>query len=130
MCSCFGLRLGIIEPASFVIDNKKFKRASMDYFNDVELALYASFDDLKGRAAGRIILLDTKAETSYLDFRFMKNDIILVGKESSGVPDNVFNQCNHSLSIPMIAGKRSLNVAISAAIVVSEALRQLNHSCS
>lgn len=123
MCSCFGITMSIIEPASFILDNRLFKRAGMDYISCADIKSYNSFEELRVKKE-RIILLDIKAKTTYYDFKFQKNDCIMIGRESDGVPDDVFEMCNEKLIIPMISGRRSLNAAISAAIVISEALRQ------
>lgn len=125
LCACMGGNLHIIEPASFVISDSKFKRAGMDYISKANLTLHDSFYDFKNKYNGRIILLDTKATTIYHDFQFQNTDCIMVGRESSGVPEDVFQMCDEKVIIPMNPGVRSLNVAISVAIVFSEALRQL-----
>ena len=128
MCACFNIPISIIEPASFILGNKGFKRAGMDYIDKTNIKLYDSFQDYQqSNMNNRIILLDTKANDIYYDFIFKKDDCIVVGSESTGVPDNIYNTCQYKLKIPMCNNTRSLNVAISAAIVLSEALRQLNY---
>ncbi len=129
MCTCFNIDVAIIEPASFLFSNKLFKRAGMDYIDLSKIEHYNSFDEMRSLYDhARIILLDTKSTIDYYKERYKSDDIIMVGRESSGVPDYVYNQCDVAVRIPMTAGVRSLNVAISAAIVVSEALRQQEYS--
>ncbi len=128
LCACFNIPISIIEPASFILGNKGFKRAGMDYIDKTTIKLYNSFQDYRqNNTNNRIVLLDTKSDNLYYDFIFKKNDCIMVGSESTGVPDNIYNACQYKLKIPMCNNTRSLNVAISAAIVLSEALRQLNY---
>ena len=128
LCACFNIPISIIEPASFIIGDKKFKRAGMDYIDKTTINLYDSFEQYKEiNKNNRIILLDTKATTMYYDFLFDKNDCLMVGSESTGVPDSVYNNCEYKVKIPMNSNTRSLNVAISAAVVLSEALRQNNY---
>ena len=124
LCACLGVGFNIIEPASFIIDDKKFKRAGMDYIEKVDIKLHNSFGDFKKFHQGRIILLDTKAKKKYYDLEYQASDCIMVGKESTGVPDAVFDMCDEQVLIPMQENVRSINVAISAAIGISEALRQ------
>lgn len=125
LCACFNIPISIIEPASFIIGCREFKRAGMDYIDKACVNLYSSFYNYKNiKENRRIILLDTKANTMYYDFIFEKNDCLMVGSESTGVPDDVYNECEYKVKIPMNNNTRSLNVAISAAIVLSEALRQ------
>ena len=125
LCACFDVTLNIIEPASFILSDKNFKRAGMDYINLASIRLHSSFEEFKGYHNGRIILLDTKGSKSYYDIAYEKTDCIMLGKESTGVPDDVFNACDEKVVIPMREGVRSINVALSAAIGLSEALRQI-----
>ena len=128
LCACFNIPISIIEPASFIIGDKKFKRAGMDYIDKTKINLYDSFAQYKEiNKNNRIVLLDTKAPVMYYDFVFDKKDCLMVGSESTGVPDSVYNTCKYKVKIPMNNNTRSLNVAISAAIVISEALRQNNY---
>ena len=124
LCACLCVGFNIIEPASFIIDDKKFKRAGMDYIEKADIKLHNSFGDFKKFHQGRIILLDTKAKKKYYDLEYQASDCIMVGKESTGVPDAVFDMCDEQVLIPMQENVRSINVAISAAIGISEALRQ------
>ena len=125
LCACLNIHISIIEPASFIIGCKEFKRAGMDYIDKTKVNLYSSFQHYKeSKKNNRIILLDTKATTMYYDFIFEKDDCLMVGSESTGVPDDIYNECEYKVKIPMSSNTRSLNVAVSAAIVLSEALRQ------
>ncbi len=126
LCTCFDVTLNIIEPTSFVLSDKGFKRAGMDYINKTDIKLHTSFFEFKKNYNGRIILLDTKATTLYYAFEYISTDCIMLGRESAGVPDEVFNACNARVLIPMKNNSRSLNVAISAAIGLSEAMRQIS----
>ena len=125
-CSCLGAILEIIEPCGFLLSDKRFKRVVMDYLDQSKLKVYKSSDEFFGSKKNeRVILMTTKAKKSYTNFRFEKGDTILFGRESAGVPNNIHKLVNHRLSIPMIQKKRSLNLATSVAIVLSEILRQI-----
>lgn len=128
LCACFGVNLNIIEPASFIIGDKGFRRAGMDYIEKIDIRLHDSFIDFRKSYHGRIILLDVKATRPYYDINYEASDCIMVGKESTGVPDEVYKLCDEKVLIPMVQGVRSLNVAISAAIGLSEAIRQVHNN--
>jgi len=128
LCACLGLDAAIIEPAGFPVTDRAFRRAGMDYLDHVAIARhvnFAAFETWRLGASRRLVLLSTKADLAYCDFTFRKGDILLVGRESSGVPEEVHSAADARLVIPMQAGLRSLNVAVAAAIVVGEALRQM-----
>jgi tRNA (cytidine/uridine-2'-O-)-methyltransferase len=125
ICACFGVVLNIIKPASFIMDDKRIKRVGMDYMSFVKVNFYDSFFNFKEQHKGRIILLDTKATVCYYDVRYEATDCIMLGKESSGVPNDIYEICDEKVIIPMVPGSRSLNVAISGAIAISEILRQI-----
>jgi tRNA (cytidine/uridine-2'-O-)-methyltransferase len=125
LCACFGVGLDIIEPCGFVFDDRKLKRAAMDYTDHLDYARHASWDVFRGSLAPRrLVLLTTKADLPYHDFTFRADDVLMVGRESAGVPDDVHVAADARVIIPMRPEVRSLNVAISASIVLSEALRQ------
>jgi tRNA (cytidine/uridine-2'-O-)-methyltransferase len=129
LCACFGLKLTIIEPAGFALADSTFRRAGMDYLKHVKIGHSPSWAVFKqANAARRIVLLSTKAQQSYLDFSFAHNDILLLGRESAGMPPDVQASLPHQIKIPMNPGLRSLNVAMAASMVTGEALRQLNAS--
>ena len=125
-CSCLGATLEIIEPCGFLFSDKRFKRVVMDYMNLKKIKFYVSADDFfKSKINKRVILITTKAKKKYTDFKFKKDDTILFGKESAGVPDKVHALLKNKLKIPMIDKKRSLNLSTSVAIVLTESLRQI-----
>ena len=124
-CSCLGAKLEIIEPCGFLLNDKRFKRVVMDYMKEKDIKFYKSSDDFfKLKKNQRIILMTTKASISYTKFKFDKNDTILFGRESAGVPDKVHKSIKDRLKIPMKNDKRSLNIASSVAIILAESLRQ------
>ena len=124
-CSCLGAKLEIIEPCGFLLNDKRFKRVVMDYMNEKDIIFYKSSDDFfKSKKNQRIILMTTKASISYTKFSFDKNDTILFGRESAGVPDSVHELIKHRLKIPMKNDKRTLNIASSVAIILAESLKQ------
>lgn len=127
--ACLGVAIDVIEPTGFDISDKNLKRAGMDYLEMAALHRHVDFErfDAWRRGDGRrLVLLSTKAAGSYLDFRFEPSDVLMLGRESSGVPDDVHNLADSRVLIPMVAGARSLNLSVSAAIVASEAKRQLS----
>lgn len=126
LCACLNFGLSIIKPCGFPWDEKRIKTSAMDYINHIEINKFESWEHfLEGHKDSRIILLTTKSSDSYTKFSFQNNDVLLVGRESAGVPENVHNFCNHRITIPMNPVARSLNVVNSAAIVAGEAMRQL-----
>ena len=127
ICSCLGADLEIIEPCGFLFSDKRFKRVVMDYMDHKIIKFYQSYEEfIKTKKNQRVILLTTKSAEPYVEFKFENNDTLLFGRESAGVPDQVHNSIKHKLKIPMINNKRSLNIASSVAIVLSENLRQTN----
>jgi len=125
-CACLGAKLEIIEPCGFLLNDKRFKRIVMDYMNEKDISIYKSSDDFfKHKENQRVVLMTTKAPISYTQFKFNKNDTILFGRESAGVPQSVHKLVKDKLKIPMINGKRSLNIATSAAIILAESLKQI-----
>jgi tRNA (cytidine/uridine-2'-O-)-methyltransferase len=129
LCACMGIKLTIIEPAGFAWDDSKLRRAGMDYLDIATLRRAASWKQFcEDTKACRKILLTTKAALPYSDFEFQADDILLLGRESSGVPDTVHNSVDARVTIPMHEGTRSLNVALSCAMVTGEALRQIQWS--
>jgi tRNA (cytidine/uridine-2'-O-)-methyltransferase len=125
--ACLGVALDLIEPAGFAVDDRRLDRAAMDYFGAADLTRHPSWERYRQeRAPGRLVLLTTKAATRHLDFAFRADDALLLGRESAGVPDAVRAACDAELRIPLRPGLRSLNVALAAAMVLGEALRQTN----
>ena len=124
-CACLGAKLEIIEPCGFLISDRRFKRVVMDYMDEKDINFYKSADIFfKSKKNQRIILMTTKASISYTSFKFEKNDTILFGRESAGVPEEIHKLLNNKLKIPMESNKRSLNLASSVAIILAECLKQ------
>ena len=124
-CSCLGVRLEIIEPCGFFITDPRFKRIVMDYMDISSIKFYKSYEDFEeAKINKRIILATTKARAIYTNFKFKKDDTLLFGRESSGVPKSLHNSIKYKIKIPMVKNKRSLNLATSVAIIISESLRQ------
>ena len=124
-CACLGAKLEIIKPCGFLISDKRFKRVVMDYMNSDEIEFYESSDHFfKSKENQRIVLMTTKASVSYTSFKFNKNDTILFGRESGGVPNKVHKKLKNRLKIPMKKNMRSLNIASSVAIILAESLKQ------
>ena len=127
LSACLDLELNIIEPCGFPFTEDKIRRSAMDYFDHVKLKRYSSFEEFKEQNKGsRILLLTTKSSVEYTKFEFRKDDILMVGRESAGVPESVHNAVDGRIVIKMKEGTRCLNVAISLAMVVGEAIRQTN----
>ena len=125
-CACLGAKLEIIEPCGFLLSDKRFKRVVMDYMEEKDIKFYKSSDEFfKLKENQRIILMTTKASISYTKFKFDKNDTILFGRESAGVPDSIHKIIKDRLKIPMKNDKRSLNIATSVAIILAESLKQI-----
>ena len=124
-CACLGAKLEIIEPCGFLLSDKRFKRVVMDYMDEKDINFYQNSDIFfKSKKDQRIILMSTKASVSYVEFNFEKNDTILFGRESAGVPEKIHKLIKNRLKIPMENNKRSLNLASSVAIVLAECLKQ------
>jgi tRNA (cytidine/uridine-2'-O-)-methyltransferase len=127
LCACLDVTAHIIEPAGFPVSDRAFRRAGMDYLDQVRLTRHdswARFEEWRAEAGDRLILFTTKGAISYLDFRYNPSDILLFGRESAGVPETVAAAADARLKIPIRPALRSLNVAMAAAIAVGEALRQ------
>ena len=126
-CSCLGAIIEIIEPCGFIFGNKKFKRVAMDYIDEKMIKFYSNKEEFfkyKKKENERIILMTTKASASYSSFNFKINDTILFGRESAGVPEEIHKLVDNKLRIPLVFKKRSLNIASSVAIVLTESMRQ------
>tara|TARA_Y100000590_G_scaffold163740_1_gene187707 strand:- start:524 stop:1006 length:483 start_codon:yes stop_codon:yes gene_type:complete len=124
-CSCLGANLEIIEPCGFLFSDKRFKRVVMDYLDEKKIKFFKDSNEFfREKINERVILITTKATKSYTKFKFQSNDTILFGRETAGVPKKIHEQVNEKLKIPMILNKRSLNLANSVAIILSEQIRQ------
>ncbi|HYC17529.1 MAG TPA: tRNA (cytidine(34)-2'-O)-methyltransferase [Pseudolabrys sp.] len=129
LCACLGIEAHIIEPAGFPVTDRAFRRAGMDYLDQVALTRhgsFAAFETWRAHERLSLVLLTTGAKQSYLDHAFRPDQVLLFGRESAGVPESVHKAAGTRLRIPMRPGMRSLNVAMAAAIVAAEALRQTN----
>ena len=127
LCACLDVAAHIIEPAGFPVSDRHFRRAGMDYLDQVTIMRHDSwskFEEWRNAGGHRLILFTTKAACSYLDYRYNAADILLFGRESAGVPDDVASAADARLVIPIKPGLRSMNVAVAAAMAVGEALRQ------
>jgi tRNA (cytidine/uridine-2'-O-)-methyltransferase len=127
MCACLGVNAAIIEPAGFPVSDRHFRRAGMDYLDEVTIDRHVSwtaFQHWRAEKGRRLILLTTKSAENYTSFAFQPDDVVMVGRESAGAPDEVHDAADARLLIPMKPQMRSLNVAVSAAMVLGEALRQ------
>ena len=127
-CACLGIDAAIIEPAGFPVSDRRFRRSGMDYLDHVAIERHASFERFETwrRTTGRrLVLLTTKGESRLWDFAFRPGDIVMVGRESAGVPDDVAAVADARVRIPIRPPLRSLNVGIAAALALGEALRQL-----
>jgi tRNA (cytidine/uridine-2'-O-)-methyltransferase len=127
LCVCLGLEAHIIEPAGFPVTDRAFRRAGMDYLDQIAIIRHGSFtafEDWRARQRLSLVLLTTRATTSYLDHAFRDDQVLLFGRESAGVPEAVHAATDTRLCIPMREGLRSLNIAVAVALVAGEALRQ------
>lgn len=133
LCACMGASAHIIEPAGFAVTDRHFRRAGMDYLDQVSLTRHDSwskFEQWRNERGYRLILFTTKAVNSYLDHHYCLSDVLLFGRESAGVPDEVADAADARLLIPIKPGLRSLNVAMAAAMALGEALRQTRTATS
>jgi tRNA (cytidine/uridine-2'-O-)-methyltransferase len=127
LAACLGVGVDIIEPAGFPVSDRAFRRAGMDYLDAVDVARHASwaaFEAWRRQDGARLLLATTKAKLSYVEFAFAPNDVLLFGRESAGAPGDVHEAADTRLAVPMRPGLRSLNVAVAAAMMLGEALRQ------
>jgi len=127
LCACLDVAAHIIEPAGFPVSDRHFRRAGMDYLDEVTIMRHDSwpkFEQWRNEKGCRLVLFTTKSPGSYLDYRYKADDILLFGRESAGVPDAVVAAADARVVIPIKPGLRSLNVAVAAAMALGEALRQ------
>lgn len=127
--ACLGISVDIIEPTGFIFDDKKFKRSAMDYINHIDFKRHIDwkhFYNWAQKSKFRLILMTTKSKQSFYNFEFLSSDILLFGRESAGVPNNVHEIVDQRLTIPMKEGVRSINLSSSVALVLGEGLRQTN----
>jgi len=124
--ACLGVAVDVIEPCGFVWDDRRLRRAGMDYLEGVDLSRHASWDAFLAsrKAGGRLVLLTTRASLGHVGFMFRPDDTLILGRESAGAPDRVHQAADATVRVTLVPGMRSLNVALAAAIVLGEALRQ------
>lgn len=129
--ACFGLGVDVIEPAGFDLSDKRMKRAGMDYIEQAVLTRHLGWQDFeqsRRQTGQRLILATTKSSVSYTNFTFHPGDTLLFGQESAGVPDFIRELVDADIIIPLLAGRRSLNLAVAVGIIAAEALRQLQNA--
>lgn len=124
LAACFGIPVDIIEPCGFPFSDKRLRRAGMDYVPAAEVIGHGDWASFAAQRTGRLVLLTTRAAVRLPDARFQRDDILLLGSEGAGVPDNVHDAADLRVRIPLQPGFRSLNVAVAAGIALAEALRQ------
>lgn len=128
MAACLGVAVDIVEPAAFDVSDRHFRRSGMDYLDRAAVTRhgsFAAFDRWRRTAGHRLILAETDGATAHVDFAFSSDDIVMVGRESAGVSPEVYAAADAVVHVPMRTGLRSLNVAVAAALVLGEALRQV-----
>jgi tRNA (cytidine/uridine-2'-O-)-methyltransferase len=128
LCACLDIGLDIIEPCGFLWDDRKIRRSAMDYADAVNMERHKSWDTFYDRykTERRIVLMTTRGATPYTDFHFQPDDILLAGRESAGVPDNIHDAADARIVIPMKNNLRSLNIINATAMIAGEALRQID----
>ncbi|TPQ52850.1 tRNA methyltransferase [Prosthecomicrobium hirschii] len=127
LAACLGVPVDLIEPAGFVITDKGLRRAGLDYLPAATLTRhdsFAAFETWRRQAGGRLVLVTTRAAMPYTEFAYRPGDLLMLGRESAGVPDAVHDLAEARVLIPMVAGMRSVNVAVAAGMILGEALRQ------
>lgn len=127
LAACLGVPLDIIEPCGFIWHDQKLQRAGMDYIELANVQRHTSFSAFRKALPQRLVLIDTQGNVPYYDFTFTPDDILMLGQESVGVPQDIFDSIPDRVVIPMQPGRRSLNVAIAGAMVLSEGLRQIRN---
>ncbi len=126
LCACLGVPLDIIEPCGFPWDERKIRQAGMDYIEFTDYTRHESWQAFRAQAKGRLVLMTTKAALPYTSFQFQDGDILLAGRESSGVPAEVHDAADGRIYIPMHGGARALNIVNATAMITGEAIRQLS----
>ena len=128
LCSCMGLGLNIIRPCGFVAGDKNIRKVALDYAQNLEIIYHDSWNRFLEYVGdnNRIILLTTKAELDYTKYEYSNNSILLLGRESCGVPSYVHDSLMNKVTIPMVSSARSLNIVVACAMVTGEAVRQIN----
>jgi tRNA (cytidine/uridine-2'-O-)-methyltransferase len=128
LCAGLGVPLDVIEPCGFIMNDKNFRRAAMDYIDLIDMTRHIDWHAFMAQKKGRLILLTAHAPARYTDFAFEVDDILLAGRESAGAPENVASSCDAAVAVPMRPPARCLNVAVACSMVLGEALRQTRWS--
>jgi tRNA (cytidine/uridine-2'-O-)-methyltransferase len=123
-CACLGVPVDIIEPCGFQLSDRRFRRAGLDYLDLADITRHVNWDSFRQNRPNRIVLVTTAAKSRYSDFRFLENDILVLGRESEGFPDAIHKSVAEQVAIPMRPRMRSINVALAGSMVLGEALRQ------
>ncbi len=127
LCACLEVPMDIIEPCGFVLSDKNLKRAGMDYLELLDLTRHTSWEAFKEHHKNkRLVLMTTKTNNAFTDFEFQPDDILIAGRESAGVPENVHNECDAHVTIPMSAQTRSINIAMASGMILGEGLKQVD----
>lgn len=124
LAACLDLGVDLIEPLGFHLDDRRLRRAGLDYVRTMDLHRHRSFEAFLRATSGRLVLLTTRAPTAHVDFAFRRDDVLVLGRESAGAPEHVHAAADARVAVPLAPGMRSLNVALAAAMVAGEALRQ------
>ncbi len=124
LCACLGVDLDIIEPCGFPWNERKIREVAMDYISHVQYMRHESWQKFHAQTRGRLILMTTQAALPYTEFKFQNSDILIAGRESAGVPEDIHTAADARICIPIKTGARSLNIVNAAAMILGEALRQ------
>jgi len=126
LAACLGIAVDLIEPAGFLLSDARFRRAGMDYLDQLTLVRHASWEAFQAARTGRLVLLTTRSQTLHHLVEYREDDVLMVGRESAGVPESVHDAADLRVRVPMRRGLRSINVALAGTLVLGEAMRQTN----
>jgi tRNA (cytidine/uridine-2'-O-)-methyltransferase len=126
LAACFGIAVDLIEPAGFLLSDARFRRAGMDYLDQLTLVRHVSWEAFQAARTGRLVLLTTRGQTPHHQVEYRVDDVLMVGRESAGVPESVHDAADLRVRVPMRPGLRSINVALAGTLVLGEAMRQTN----
>jgi tRNA (cytidine/uridine-2'-O-)-methyltransferase len=126
LAACLGIAVDLIEPAGFLLSDARFRRAGMDYLDQLTLVRHVSWEAFQSARTGRLVLLTTRGQTPHHKVEYRADDVLMVGRESAGVPESVHDSADLRVRVPMRQGLRSINVALAGTLVLGEAMRQTN----
>jgi len=126
LAACLGIAVDLIEPAGFLLSDARFRRAGMDYLDQLTLVRHVSWEAFQAARTGRLVLLTTRGQTPHHKVEYREDDVLMVGRESAGVPESVHDAADLRVRVPMRQGLRSINVALAGTLVLGEAMRQTN----